>query len=173
MFSLSRRDCKVATSRRCRLAPIKEVAPDVQYSPRQSNSLLRASYHKRHERGLQFHMSGEKESTQAGIAAAPAMWQDGKKSRREVRLGVVMYGGVSLAVYINGVAHEFFRAVRGRGVYRLIKALTDSDIIVDVISGTSAGGINGVMLSYALATTATSRAQQRSGARMRQGAIIV
>jgi hypothetical protein len=78
------------------------------------------------------------------------MWQDGKKSRREVRLGVVMYGGVSLAVYINGVAHEFFRAVRGRGVYRLIKALTDSDIVVDVISGTSAGGINGVMLSYAL-----------------------
>jgi hypothetical protein len=36
------------------------------------------------------------------------MWQDGEKSRREVRLGVVMYGGVSLAVYINGVAHEFF-----------------------------------------------------------------
>ena len=95
-------------------------------------------------------MSGEKESTQGGIAAAPAMWQDGKNSRREVRLGVVMYGGVSLAVYINGVAHEFFRAVRGRGVYRLIKALTDSDIIVDVISGTSAGGINGIMLSYAL-----------------------
>jgi hypothetical protein len=61
-----------------------------------------------------------------------------------------MYGGVSLAIYINGVAHEFFRAVHGRGVYRLIKALTDSDIIVDVISGTSAGGINGIMLSYAL-----------------------
>jgi hypothetical protein len=95
-------------------------------------------------------MSGEKESTQGGIATTPARWQDGEKSRREVRLGVVMYGGVSLAVYINGVAHEFFRAVRGRGVYRLIKALTDSDIIVDVISGTSAGGINGIMLSYAL-----------------------
>ena len=44
---------------------------------------------------------------------------------REVRLGLVMYGGVSLAIYINGVAQEFFRAVRGRGVYRLIKALTD------------------------------------------------
>ena len=41
-------------------------------------------------------------------------------------------------------------AVRGRGVYRLLKALTDSDIVVDVISGTSAGGINGIMLSYAL-----------------------
>ncbi|HEX8853957.1 MAG TPA: patatin-like protein, partial [Pyrinomonadaceae bacterium] len=81
---------------------------------------------------------------------------DGKSSppdvnyTQEVRFAVVMYGGVSLAIYINGVAAEFFRAVRGRGVYKLIKALTDSDIIVDVISGTSAGGINGIMLAYAL-----------------------
>ena len=45
----------------------------------------------------------------------------------EIRLGLVMYGGVSLAVYINGVANELFRASRGRGVYRLLKELTDSD----------------------------------------------
>jgi patatin-related protein len=69
---------------------------------------------------------------------------------REVRLGLVMYGGVSLAVYINGVVQEFFNAVRGRGIYRIIKALTDSDIVVDVISGTSAGGINGILLANAL-----------------------
>jgi patatin-related protein len=69
---------------------------------------------------------------------------------REVRLGLVMYGGVSLAIYINGVAHEFFRAVQGQGVYRLLKALIDADIIVDVISGTSAGGVNGILLAYAL-----------------------
>ena len=69
---------------------------------------------------------------------------------REIRLGLVMYGGVSLAVYINGVAQEFFRAVRGAGVYKWIKALRDADIVVDVISGTSAGGINGIMLAYAL-----------------------
>ena len=69
---------------------------------------------------------------------------------REVRLGLVMYGGVSLAIYINGVASELFRAVRGRGTYRLLKALTDSDIVVDVLSGSSAGGINGILLSYAL-----------------------
>ncbi len=61
-----------------------------------------------------------------------------------------MYGGVSLAIYINGVAHEFFRLVRGRGVYRLIKALTSSDAVVDIVSGSSAGGINGILLSYAL-----------------------
>src|SRR6185312_13656572 len=69
---------------------------------------------------------------------------------REVRLGIVMYGGVSLAIYINGVANELFRAVRGRGMYRLVKALTDSDVAVDVLSGSSAGGINGLLLSYAL-----------------------
>ncbi|HEX8189538.1 MAG TPA: patatin-like protein [Pyrinomonadaceae bacterium] len=68
----------------------------------------------------------------------------------ETRFGLVMYGGVSLAIYINGVAREFFRAVRGAGVYKLIKALTDSDVVVDVISGTSAGGINGILLGYAL-----------------------
>ena len=51
---------------------------------------------------------------------------------------------------MNGVANEFFNAVKGRGPYRLLKALTDSDIVVDIVSGTSAGGINGVLLSYAL-----------------------
>src|SRR3954453_13248904 len=69
----------------------------------------------------------------------------------EVRLGLVMYGGISLAIYIYGVASEFFNAVRGRGIYKLIKALTDADIVVDVISGTSAGGINGILLAYCLA----------------------
>ena len=69
---------------------------------------------------------------------------------REVRIGLVLYGGVSLAVYINGVAQEFFRAVRGDGIYRLLKALLGADIVVDVISGTSAGGLNGIYLAYAL-----------------------
>jgi len=70
--------------------------------------------------------------------------------RREIRLGLVVYGGISLAIYMNGICREFYNAVRGRGVYKLIKALTDSDIVVDIVSGTSAGGINGVLLSYAL-----------------------
>ena len=69
---------------------------------------------------------------------------------RETRVGLVMYGGVSLAVYINGVAQEFYHAVQGNGVYKLIKELTDSEIVLDIISGSSAGGINGILLSYAL-----------------------
>jgi hypothetical protein len=69
---------------------------------------------------------------------------------KEVRLGLVLYGGISLAIYMNGVTEQFFNAVRGRGVYGLIKHLTDSDIVVDIASGTSAGGINGILLAYAL-----------------------
>ncbi len=72
---------------------------------------------------------------------------------REHRLGLVVYGGIALAIYMNGICQEFYNAVRGRGIYKLIKALTDADIVVDIISGTSAGGINGVLLSYALANS--------------------
>ena len=68
---------------------------------------------------------------------------------REIRLGIVMYGGLASDLYLWRGA-RFFRAVRGQGIYKLIKELTDSDIVVDVISGTSAGGINGILLAYAL-----------------------
>jgi hypothetical protein len=34
------------------------------------------------------------------------------KVEREVRFAVVMYGGVSLAIYINGVAQELLNMVR-------------------------------------------------------------
>lgn len=88
------------------------------------------------------------------MVVQPESLDGGELRAREVRLGLVMYGGVSLAIYINGVAREFFRAVRGSGVYKLVKALTDSDVVVDVISGTSAGGINGIMLAYALCNNA-------------------
>jgi len=35
---------------------------------------------------------------------------------REVRFAVVMYGGVSLAIYINGVAQELLDMVRNRRI---------------------------------------------------------
>jgi patatin-related protein len=72
---------------------------------------------------------------------------------REMQLGLVVYGGVSLAIYTHGICQEFYHAVRGRGVYKLIKALTDADLVVDVISGSSAGGINGILLAYAIANS--------------------
>lgn len=115
---------------------------------------------------------------------------------QEVRFAVVMYGGVSLAIYMNGVAQELLRLVRatapaGRnsahvripnrklsgteGIYRKLGqmlrrsgepvSLADVEyknktgrpepvrtrFVVDVVSGTSAGGINGVFLAKALA----------------------
>jgi patatin-related protein len=114
--------------------------------------------------------------------------------QREVRFAVVMYGGVSLAIYINGVAQELLNIVRSTApkaadsdeallsgteltgamsVYRKLGqylAMRDKEarskkliqskpinepirvrFVVDVISGTSAGGINGVFLAKALA----------------------
>jgi patatin-related protein len=76
--------------------------------------------------------------------------------RREVRLGLVAASGLSLSSYTSGICQEFYQAVRGRGIYKLLKALVDADLIVDTISGTSAGGMNAVLLSYALTnSTAT------------------
>jgi patatin-related protein len=115
----------------------------------------------------------------------------------EVRLGLVLYGGVSLAIYINGVVQELFSMVRatapeldGTGsqtgrllipddelspverCYRSLAGLRldptadngDGEyvpddrvrrrFVVDIISGSSAGGINGVFLAKALANTA-------------------
>lgn len=79
----------------------------------------------------------------------------------EIRMGLVLYGGVSLAVYMAGVATEFLNLVRaGRSEHP--RDLLDNDYwellselqasaTVDVVAGASAGGINGIMLSQALA----------------------
>src|SRR6266496_3744125 len=37
---------------------------------------------------------------------------------REIRFAVVMYGGVSLAIYINGIAQELLSMVRSTGAAR-------------------------------------------------------
>jgi len=111
---------------------------------------------------------------------------------QEVRFAVVMYGGSSLAIYINGVAQELLRLVRATApevggaskahfadeelsgperVYRRLGRLlrrqrSPSDkadgkagnsgpirtrFVVDILTGTSAGGINAVFLAKALA----------------------
>lgn len=79
-----------------------------------------------------------------------AIWMDAPV--REVRIGVTMVGGTSLAIYENGVAQELYQAARGRGTYGLLKKLMKSHILVDLLSGTSAGGINNIFLAAALAT---------------------
>ena len=118
----------------------------------------------------------------------------GQYIENEIRFAVVMYGGVSLAIYINGVAQELLKMVRATnlkkiptkstekiyhqlgclfadrellrklenvGSVREVKKILESELdtdrpsstkfVVDIISGTSAGGINGVFLAKALA----------------------
>ncbi len=95
---------------------------------------------------------------------------------REVRLALVCYGGVSLAVYMHGITKELRKLVVAsrafdhdatvnpfhtaedateRAYFDAIAGLARSGapvrFVIDVISGTSAGGINGVCLATALA----------------------
>ena len=71
----------------------------------------------------------------------------------EIRFGVVMNGGVSLAVWMGGVALELDRLVKahdaGTGPYATLLAITGCSARVDVVSGTSAGGVNGAALALA------------------------
>lgn len=74
-----------------------------------------------------------------------------KPQPEEVRIALVMNGGVSLAVWMGGVTTEIYRLVtQTHPVYREILELTNSVAKVDVISGTSAGGVNGAALVIAL-----------------------
>jgi patatin-related protein len=91
---------------------------------------------------------------------------------RELRLALVCYGGLSLAVYTHGTTKEISRLVLGSAlgdagitpiptepaaqVYRdLLYELEQrmgvrTRVVVDIISGTSASGINGLGLAKAL-----------------------
>lgn len=91
---------------------------------------------------------------------------------KELRLALVCYGGVSLAVYMHGItkevwhlaqASEGFHSGRPAGpgseaVYRnLLEELRaesglDLRVLVDILAGASAGGINAIFLADAIAT---------------------
>lgn len=76
------------------------------------------------------------------------------KIDRELRIAVTMNGGVSLAVYIGGVAHELDRFTRQAGGYfELLQKFgyTATPPVIDIITGTSAGGINAAALALAQA----------------------
>ncbi|MGV9713247.1 DUF3376 domain-containing protein [Gordonia sp. NPDC003424] len=64
-----------------------------------------------------------------------------------------MNGGVSLAVYIGGVAHELHELTRADGPYsRLVRHVGYTvDPVIDVLTGSSAGGINATALAVAQA----------------------
>jgi patatin-related protein len=96
---------------------------------------------------------------------------------REIRLGLVCYGGVSLAIYMHGMTKELqklviaSRALEDDPEHNTLPANTTEHVywqvlkdaqqrsldralprvVIDVVAGTSAGGINGVILCKALA----------------------
>ena len=98
---------------------------------------------------------------------------------KELRIGLVISGGSSLAVYMNGIVTEIWNAVRASrgvpddgalpgggsvGAYgELLEALAAAgcarrlQVVVDTIAGTSAGGINATTLSKAIVEGADAR----------------
>jgi patatin-related protein len=67
----------------------------------------------------------------------------------QLRLALGMRGGVSLAVWIGGATVEVDHLVQGdAGFWRdLLAPSVYDDVIVDVVAGASAGGLNGVLLA--------------------------
>ncbi|MDG5487417.1 patatin-like protein [Sphingomonas sp. BGYR3] len=91
---------------------------------------------------------------------------------KELRLALVCYGGISLAVYMHGITKEIWRLARAsrafcdgdppsagsEGVYRaLMQDIADRTgvqvrVLADIVAGASAGGINGVFLAQAISS---------------------
>jgi patatin-related protein len=73
--------------------------------------------------------------------------------RQQIRVGVVLNGGVSLAVWMSGVVlelHHLGLASQHRGpwdTYGDLLNLLRASARIDVIAGTSAGGLNGAFLA--------------------------
>ena len=109
------------------------------------------------------------------VTAPPDLPAD--QDTRELRLALVCYGGVSLAIYMHGITKELEKLVRASArhaesdenpfrpdqtEYAYFNALARkaavdgyrTRVVVDIISGTSAGGINGVCLAKAIALDA-------------------
>jgi predicted acylesterase/phospholipase RssA len=75
----------------------------------------------------------------------------------EVRVAMALNGGVSLAVWMGGCAAELDCARRahlapepGRRAYHALCRAFRRELVVDLMSGSSAGGINGALLGAAI-----------------------
>jgi patatin-related protein len=96
---------------------------------------------------------------------------------KELRLALVCYGGVSLAVYMHGITKEVWKLTRASmrrktanapvsksrpmpaardseivygNLLAMLGARLDLSIMVDIVAGASAGGINGILLAQAM-----------------------
>src|SRR3546814_13300110 len=91
---------------------------------------------------------------------------------KELRLALVCYGGISLAIYMHGITKEIWRLTRAsrdfrdnappsggtQAVYRRVlqdieaQANLKLRVITDIITGASADGITGIFLAQAVET---------------------
>ncbi len=91
---------------------------------------------------------------------------------KELRLALICYGGISLAIYMHGITKEIWRVARASRSFhkglppenrveaayvRLLELIAAHDglklrILPDIIAGASAGGINGIFLAQAIAS---------------------
>ena len=91
---------------------------------------------------------------------------------KELRLALICYGGISLAVYMHGITKEAWHLARASRAYLdgtmpedsveaayrdLLTMIEDTTgtrlrVLPDIIAGASAGGINGIFLAQAIAT---------------------
>ncbi len=90
---------------------------------------------------------------------------------KELRLALVCYGGISLAVYMHGITREVWKLLRASRALAAAEARPADDteavyydllsrvhehvrlrVIADIIAGASAGGINGVFLAEAISS---------------------
>ncbi len=90
--------------------------------------------------------------------------------QKELRLALICYGGVSLAIYMHGITKEIWKLAKAsrdfhdgqkndscsRGTYYDILDWIEQEstvklrVLPDIIAGASAGGINGIFLSQAI-----------------------
>jgi patatin-related protein len=98
------------------------------------------------------------------------IWHNPVMRHKELRIALVCYGGVSLAVYMHGVTKELWKLARAsrahhggaippggsEAVYlRLLQRIATHHnsrlwILPDIVAGASAGGINGIFLAQAI-----------------------
>jgi patatin-related protein len=91
---------------------------------------------------------------------------------KELRLALICYGGISLAVYMHGISKEIWRLARAsrayhagdppsggsQDVYRQLLDIAAGEcgielrVLVDILAGASAGGINAIFLAEAISS---------------------
>lgn len=98
--------------------------------------------------------------------------ENGTMREKELRLALICYGGISLAVYMHGITKEIWHLARASRAFHddetapsptavvyaeLLETIAAKcglklRVLADIIAGASAGGINGIFLSQAIAT---------------------